>query len=218
MGGEMLMTHLYFQNRKNKRVYIEFVPDEKTGKLYLWNIEAGKMFTWEDVEEIIELIQQSMDSVDQKEINEINQKIDYQEMQNRYSNYISNNSYYTDHVLSKDYKADLHGYVVCYEDHKGYIYFDCTKKTKTRTLYELLTHLRDKIKVVHHVFEATEAKKLCAWLERLFSPGIQKYVYFEGEVPLKPYEPAFIEYLVESLKEQREFPKGIKELIVENKG
>jgi hypothetical protein len=207
---------IYFQDRANKRAYIEFVRDEETGKLYLWDIENGKMFTREEIGEILDFIQQSVNSVDEKEIKEINQEIYLQEMKDRYLCYLDNHSYYTDHVLNKEYHADQHGHVVCYEDHEGYIYFDCTKKTKTKTLPDLLNHLRDKIKVVHHVYETTEAKKLCAWLQRLFSPGIRRGVIMEGSglKHLEPYEPEFIEYLIQSLKEQRNFPKGIKDLII----
>lgn len=221
---------LYIQDRRNPSVYIEFVRDDETGKLYLWDVQKGRVFTWEEIDQILAFFKEYIDNVSQEEIEEINKQLSEEEeeinqqlrqkkMEERYLGYLENYSYYTEHVLSKEYHADLHGHVVCYETENGYIHFDCTKKTKHKTLPELLNHLRRKHKVraVHLVFEATEAKKLCAWLDNVFAPGIRRGVFSAEEeiVPLKPYEPDFKEYLIQALKEHRCFPKGIKDLIID---
>lgn len=204
------------RRRKKQILSIGFDRDEQTGKLYLWNTETGYLLTVKEINELLDQLQQYMETVGQ-EIQEINQQIRSEELKERYRNYLNAYADYTHHVLSKQYHADQSGYVVCYEDHEGYIRFDCTKKTKHQTLPELLNHLRNKIKKVHLVYEATEAKKLCTWLDRLFAPGIRRYVFLEDEdiIPVRPYEPDFKEYLIQSLKEQRHFPKGIRDLIVE---
>lgn len=210
---------LSIQDKRNPSVFIEFVRNDETGKLYLWNVKEGRMFTWEEIDQILAFFKEHVNTVSREEVEEINQKLRQEEMKERYLSYLENYSYYTEHVLSKEYHADLHGYVVCYETEDGYIHFDCTKKTKHQTLPELLNDLRKKHKVksIHLIFEATEAKKLCAWLNHLFSPGIRRYVFMAGEdiEPLKPYEPEFKEYLIQSLKEYYCFPKGIKDLIID---
>jgi hypothetical protein len=114
-------------------VWIEFVPDPDTGKLYLWDVRNGRMFTWKEIDELLDLLKQSMNTVDEEEIRENNQQVRLEEMEERYLNYLKSYAYYTQHVLSKEYKADLPGDVVCYENHeRRYIYFDCTKKRNIR--------------------------------------------------------------------------------------
>ncbi|WP_028778557.1 hypothetical protein [Shimazuella kribbensis] len=209
---------LYFQDRKNDRIYIEFVKEEDTNKLYMWNIEEGKMITNKEVQELLKQIKHSLETVDQKEINDINNDILKEEIKEHYLKSFEIESSYTNHVLQKEYRADGHGHVVFFEDRDQYIYFDCTKKSTDKTLVDLLNRLRQQKSItVHHVFEATEAKKLCNWLERLFSPGICRNAFLGGEeiIRQKPYSPNFKNYLIQSLKEYRNFPKGILDLILD---
>ena len=103
-------------------------------------------------------------------------------MKERYLSYLEDYSYYTEHVLSKEYHADLHGYVVCYETEDGYIHFDCTKKTKHQTLPELLNDLRRKYKVksIYLVFEATEAKNCVHGLATFFPREFEEMYLWQG--------------------------------------
>jgi len=197
---------LFMQDKRNPSVFIEFIRDDETGKIYLWNMQRGRMFTWEEINQILAFFREYVDNVGREEIEEINQQLRQEELKERYLWCLEGHRFYTERVLSKEYRADLHGHVVCYETEDEYIRFDCTKKTKHKTLPELLNDLRRKhrVKSIHFVFEATEAKKLCAWMSNLFYLGNQ------------PYEPDFKEYLIRALKEHYRFPKGIKDLIVDS--
>jgi hypothetical protein len=215
------MGHMYFVDPSNKKMMIEFVRDEKTNKFYLWDIERARLLTLNQLNELMDYINQYIDTVDVNEIKETNDRLELKDLEERYKIYFVMNSYYTSHCLAKEYSGEHHGHVVVYEDHKGFIRFDSTRKTKNRTLSDLLNHLRDKIKKIHIVYEATEAKKLCAWLYRIFPPGFQRSVVLEsdikpGEDPFecKPYDPAYKALLLQSLREQHYFPQGINDIIV----
>jgi hypothetical protein len=191
--------------RRNQSLFIEFLHDKDTDKLYLWEAEQGRYLTNKDIEILLGFINKSLQTVSQKEIKELNEEINQERIKQRYLNRIEWERHYTQHVLSKDYHADLHGHVVCFEKNEC-IRFDCTKKTVTPTLHELLNHLRKEEIIVHHVFETVEAKKLCAWLDRMFAFDS----FYNQSCPSD-----FREYIVQAIKERRHFPKGILDLIVD---
>lgn len=216
-----MSRHLYYVDRSNKRMMIEFVQDKENGKYYLWDIERARLLTLKQLGELIDCINKYMETVDAKEIKETNDQLELEDLEERHKDYIELNSDYTSRCLAKEYKGEHHGHVVVYEDHKGFIHFDGTKKTKHQSLPDLLNHLRDSIKKIHIVYEATEAKKLCAWLDRIFPPGFQRSVVLKSEIKpgenpfeCKPYDPTYKNLLLQSLREQRYFPQGIKDIIV----
>lgn len=213
--------HLYFQDRSNKRMMIEFVRDKTTNKLYLWDIKGARLFTLDQVNELVNYLSEYMNTVDVSEIKETNARLELEELEEQYKNYIFMHSDYTSRCLAKEYSGEHQGHVVVYEDHKGFIRFDSTKKSKHQTLPDLLNGIDGRIKRIHIVYEATEAKKLCAWLNRIFPPGFQRFVVLEeeiipGEDPFecKPYDSGYKALLLQSLRELRHFPKGIKDIIV----